>query len=678
MYDPTAIIPPLPSRPSRIPGPGAIDPQGTASRLSGLGIRPRLVSLGLILVVLVPLLGVACGHEEEIIKPAYYEVVELRGTPYERGFQHGRHFASKIRSFYTQLLTSAILPWLNREQPDIAAFLTEYTNPLYDNGQFSYQLMLQSGQNLLNDMPESYVQEMQGIADGAKLPFEQVLIINTLLDNMMSMRSITFFLRLLQAPQLLGINFLAPAVDPAGDEVVANLWPYQPSAYASAVELPVNTRIQVTLEDLQGVDPESVRIRLDSRDYAYGHPSIRTHGTGLLLNGQHIRLVVDFTPPNGLSPASVVSFQIQAGDRDRVVDPPPAHARIMRDERIIFTTEGYGREIHEVENRGTFDSRFQPPPLGMAFRNSATMNGKMLAAQHFALLDAGTYHKHTAVFIHHPDEGKSHVMVGWTGFIYGHSGMNSDGLVFLSNISDTQDNSMVGEVLTQIMQGQLKVAKLLSSGTTVGIVGRELLTHSSNVEEAQGYLRGVNHTFGWNIILAEGNREDKGQNRSLAAVEVDANVFNRSDGGYYTYTPDPACEDPGNCDEWDRPWASVGPDDLRIAAHFQKNREDISLNFFNFPILESQRFSSTYYFRSMRAFSLLGESLNAAYGQLNVAKVKKILRTSDFVDQRDSMNAVIYEPEDLRLHFAMGEVPATDAPFVTLDLKTIFARGGSL
>jgi len=146
----------------------------------------------------------ACREAEQ---PAYYEVVTLSGTPYERGFTHGLRFASRIRSLYTSLLTNSLLPYLNREQPDIEAVLTEYQKPIYDNGQFSYQLMLQSGQNLAKFIPDEYMEEMRGIADGAALPFDQVLILNTFLDTMLGFRAITFFIRQLQSPYIQSVEF---------------------------------------------------------------------------------------------------------------------------------------------------------------------------------------------------------------------------------------------------------------------------------------------------------------------------------------------------------------------------------------------------------------------------------------------------------------------------------------
>ncbi len=39
------------------------------------------------------------------------------------------------------------------------------------------------------------------------------------------------------------------------------------------------------------------------------------------------------------------------------------------------------------------------------------------------------------------------------------------------------------------------------------------------------------------------------------------------------------------------------------------------------------------------------------------------------------MNAVVFEPEALRLHFAMGEVPAPTGPFIPLDLGAALGKG---
>ncbi len=636
-----------------------------------LRLPPRLCPgiMGvLLLVALLPL--PSCGPKEAR-QPPYHEVVHLWGTPYERGVQHGRHFSSKIRSLYTQLLSASILPWLNREQPDLASVLKEYDKPLYENGQFSYQVLLQSGLNLKKDIPEDYLNEMQGVADGAGLPFEQILVLNTFVDSLLSMRSITFLLRLIQAPQVRGLEFLDPSyvpenpsdpgglppdgVDNDGDGAVDEdneglLWPYEPSPYATLVEVPENAVVRISLVDLEGVDPASVRIQLNKKVYVAGHSSIETTVHGIF--NQYLDIL--FTPPEGLPQASTVSLQFQAADLDLVTDPPPSHARIARDERIVFTSVGLGRAPHQVANQGERDNRFQPSSIAFGLRRSATTGGQVLAAHHLAVLDTNTVHKHAALFVHHPAEGKAYAVLGWAGFIWGFSGMNGDGLVYVTNIADTQDNSMAGEILANLFN-----PKLLCSGVPVGIMGREILAKAGVVGEALEYLEGIKSTFGWNLLLAD-------QSGTLAAAELDSNILGHGDGGFYAYSPEE--DNPDNLDPWGRRWASVGADDLRIDSHYQRNSNDIDLRIFGFPLLKPQRNVSTFYFRSLRPFYLLGEQIEAAYGELNVPRVIQILKIPDLIDKRDSMNAVIYAPEDLTLYYAMGQVPATDGPFIRVDL----------
>ena len=65
--------------------------------------------------------------------------------PYERGFQHGSHFADKIRSFYATIVDTSLVPFLNHEHKNVASFLEENQKPLYADGQFSYHTLLQSG-----------------------------------------------------------------------------------------------------------------------------------------------------------------------------------------------------------------------------------------------------------------------------------------------------------------------------------------------------------------------------------------------------------------------------------------------------------------------------------------------------------------------------------------------------
>ncbi|MFL5318359.1 MAG: hypothetical protein ACJ790_01790, partial [Myxococcaceae bacterium] len=150
--------------------------------------------------------------------PATRETVVLEGSAYDRGFQHGQKLRSKVRSFYGRLLASSILPNLNREQPDLSAVFTEYKKDRYQNGQFSFELLLDSAQSLEHSIPRPYRDEMHGIADGAGVPYEQVLVTNTFLDSLLAIRSVANTARLSGAPHLERVQLLGAGADGADND----------------------------------------------------------------------------------------------------------------------------------------------------------------------------------------------------------------------------------------------------------------------------------------------------------------------------------------------------------------------------------------------------------------------------------------------------------------------------
>jgi hypothetical protein len=622
----------------------------------------RTLAVGLILTCW--LVG-ACAPAAK--QPKYYEVVELSGSPYERGRQHGEHLASKIKSLYTTLLTTSIFPYMNRERPDVADVLLRYQEERYLHGHFSYQMMVESGRNLYQTLPQDYRDELRGIADGSGMTLDEILILNTFVDTLLGFRSIVNFIKLIQAPQLLSVSFIdGPAsdgVDNDGDGEIdepddSAIDPYEPLAYASLVEVPTTTRIRLVLDDdLEGVDPGSVRVQLDENLYVYGDPalSVRPYAR----EGKTVEVIL--TPPGGLQPASFHSIIVQAGDWNRITDTPPVHARFMRDERIAFTTAGYGQPPWNVPNRGFADGRTQPPSIGFAATGEATTDGRTLLAHHFAMLDANTSHKHTVLFVQRPNNGKPYAYLGWAGVAWGFSGMNADGLSYLINSSDTLNSPFCAS-----FEAGLVFAALLSSGTPIGFMGRELLAHAPDTPSGTEYLRTAPVTFGWNFLLADAAGR-------IQAVERDANIMNDRSGGFYGFTDDP--DDPGNLDAWGRPLGSVGRGELHVASHYQKDLDEINLEIVTFNV-RPQRFLSTFYFRSLRAFYNLGDEIAARYGRFDVKRAIETLRTPSLVDFRDSMNAAVFEPERRRIHFAMGQAPATDGKFRTYDLSWA-ADGGA-
>ncbi len=618
--------------------------------------------------------GLACpGCSDAAEEPWHATTARLRGAPYERGMQHGKLFSSRIRSMYAGLLTNSILPYLNRERPDIAAFLTRYEDERYDGGTFSYLLMLESARHMETFIPQAYLDEMRGIADGAGMSYEEVLILNTFVDTMLGFRGMTFFIRKLQAPSIVRLAFdgglEGDGVDNDGDGEVDEpqesvVTPYDPSPQGVMAELPADGTVKIVMKDSavmaipEGVDPMSIRIQLDEVVYEAGDPSIQTRE---FVEDNTLMLEVAFRPPGGFAAGKVVALLLQAADRAWVEDPPPAHARVMRDERFVFSTVGAGKAPHEMENRGEEDGRTQPPSLSFAVRGSATPDGLPLLAHHYALLDSNTSHKHAVLFEIEPDEGKPHVVLGWTGVVGGLAGMNVDGLAVAINNSDSLDNTMAANV-----QAAGFDAELVMGGLPVAMMARELLTHHATSQEAAAYLRGAHRTYGWNVLLADAASD-------LVAVEVDGDAFDGDDEGFLAYTPD--LTEAGNADPLGRRWASVGADDLRMASHYVRNVEDVRQTVLLWEAVP-QRFWTSFFFRSLRAHFVLGEQIAMRYGTIGTETAKEILRTPVLVDERDSMSAAIFRPADRRLLYALGTMPATDGAFREVDLTVLFGAGG--
>jgi len=279
----------------------------------------RLLIFGVLLIFLLTAFGtLSCNYwiEDE---PKYYQVFEVSGTPYERGFKHGKHFSKKIQSLFSMLLTNSLFPYLNRDRYDVASVMVRYQNEeLYGNDKFAKQMMLESAWHLSEYIPEKYIEEMQGIADGSGMSFEEILMMNTFFDTMMGFRSLTFYIKLMQGPSLLSVeidgNLVSDGFDNNGDGEAdeANegmMDPYSPRSYASFVEIPTDAKFKFIIDDiLDGVDPDSIRIQLDDVLYEAPHPSISTEP----YDRDGKTLEVTFAPPEGLPPSSSVSLILQS------------------------------------------------------------------------------------------------------------------------------------------------------------------------------------------------------------------------------------------------------------------------------------------------------------------------------------------------------------------------------
>ncbi|MBL8957797.1 MAG: hypothetical protein JNK82_43885 [Myxococcaceae bacterium] len=601
-------------------------------------MRPSTLVCSATLATAVTLTLTSCGPP---VAPPTRELVTLNGDAYSRGLQHGQQLSAKIKGFYTTLLTASLFPYLGREQPDIATLLTEYGNDRYKNGRFAYELLLDSAKSLERSIPLSAREEMRGIADGSGLTYDEVLILNTFVDSTLAVRGIALAIRLSRAPVLERVEVVEAGSDGAdndGDGMTDEagegvLDPYNPTRGATFVELPASFTLKLRVRDSDGVDPALVRLQLGAEPL---------EATKTELAADLLEVSANVTAPA----ASTLLVMLGAGDKKVLPNPPPDHASFMRDTELLFTTRGAGLTADQVSWPVLSDGRTRPPSIALSLQGPATAGGAPLIAQHFALLDANTSYKHTAVFVHEPDKGRPFAYVGWAGVAWGFAGMNASGVGYACNSSDTLDNSVVGAVFDQV--ADLSKAKLVAKGTPIGFAMRRVLETATDAAQAATITRGFEHAYGWSCLLGDAAGGQR-------AVEVDSDVFKEGSMGFYEY---------GTAERL----SSNGDGDLVIASDYTKNVNDIvRLTVAGQKIVPQREWAGTF-FRSRRAASHLLRDVKAAYGQLDRASVQAIISNPEVVDMSDSMNAVVLDLKNRKLWSAHGQVPATKGPFIETEV----------
>lgn len=581
--------------------------------------------------------------------PPTREVIHLHGSPYERGLEHGTRLRSKVLSLHATLLTNSLIPYLSREQPDIVSMLPAYAAERYQNGAFGHELLLDSAKNIERSLPRAVRDELRGIADGSGLPYDDVLILNTFIDTTLAVRAVSFAIRLSRAPQLESVELLgaeSDGVDNAGDGTIDEpgeglLSPYAATPYGSLVELPPTTRVRAVLSSPRHVDRATVRVELDGVVYTQADPELAFQD----LSPERLELTL--TPRAPLPAASTVTLVLGAGDQLLLEKPPPAHASFMRDEELVFTTRGAGLALRDVRRPVLDDHRTQPPAFAFAVRGAMTPDGAPLLAQHFAMLDANTSHRHTAVFVHHPESGPAFMTVGWAGVAFGMSGMNEKGLAWACNPADTLNNSVVGSVVASI--ADLSQAKLLAGGLPIGFAGRKVLENSSSAAEAATLMRSLTYAFGWSCLVADAAG-------GLEAVEVHSDVFRDGEKGVHGYGPE-------DLDGDGRRFSSVTADDLETGSCRVKNVADIATFTIAGQRVVPEKTWSSFFFRARRGIDATARVLGARRGHVDVEAAEAVLAAPELVDTSDSMNAVVYELAVKTAHVAMGSEPATASPF---------------
>ncbi|MDP3502546.1 MAG: carcinine hydrolase/isopenicillin-N N-acyltransferase family protein [Myxococcales bacterium] len=585
--------------------------------------------------------------------PPTRETLVLTGTAYDRGLQHGTQLRSKIRSFYTTLMTNSLFPFLSREQPDIATLLKEYDADRYKNGGFARELLLESAKNLERNLGRGGRDELRGIADGSGLTYEEVLILNTFVDTTLAVRGIGLAIRQGRAPVVDSVEFLglgSDGVDNSGEGTIDEtdegvITPYVPPYFAAAVEIDVRTKLRVVFSDPDGVDPQTVRVRMNEGLFIFGDPALE------IVELDATRVQLTFTPLEPLPAASTITFVVSAGDKRIIEIPGPPRASFRRDEEFVVTTRGARLAPRDISRPALTDNRTRPPPFTLGVRGARAASGPLLAHS-FALLDANTAHKHTVLLMHRPDTGPAYATVGWAGIVYGISGLNERGVGVACNPSDTLDNSVVGSVLDQV--ADLSKAKLLASGLPVGFLVKRVLERASNVAEGVDALTEIDPVYGWNCTIAD----DQG---GLEVVELDSDVFRQGQGGVYRYGP--TDRDPSM-----RRYSSLTDDDVISGSSYTRNVDDsITLNLAGQRVVP-QRFWSGFFFRSRRVIDNVTRRLAARTEPVDVPWLEALLAEPEVIDRSDSMNAVVLDLKNRTVHSAMGTIPATASPFVATEL----------
>ena len=129
----------------------------TVATVSGWPAAPRIVG--------------PAGGRGNTIPPAVVEnhghltVLRLRGTPYEMGYQHGA--AQRV----------AIRRWVNEEV---------YGRTVLSSEQ-SHGILLAHARQLEGALPAEIRRELRGIADGSGLPYEDILLLNLVLNRLSSL-----------------------------------------------------------------------------------------------------------------------------------------------------------------------------------------------------------------------------------------------------------------------------------------------------------------------------------------------------------------------------------------------------------------------------------------------------------------------------------------------------------
>ncbi|MCA9771267.1 MAG: hypothetical protein KC466_02595 [Myxococcales bacterium] len=426
------------------------------------------------------------GRNRDVVR-----ITPLGGTPEELGIEHGRMLSGDINNFYTDFLRNAIFPFLNRERDGIAGLFEFYTdNPAYAGAKFGRQLLLDAAKLIVEDMPQEFKDELDGIAAGSGLPIEDVLILNTFFDALTSVLNVNGILSSLDTPRLTQVVFtealLTDGIDNDEDGVIdepgENVVPESrvPSPFALMKGVPVDSAVRFTITDTQltddcdvlsddpencppldlirllfgeGIDFDKSTVKVNDVQLARGDPGLSDNG----LPGNEpptppTRAEFTVQPPEGWRDGTDNIVEFLVLDLAQDITPPPLHANDMRRDRVLFLTEGDPRSLMDVPNVLPGVRREDATFFTASVQDGATTDGKMRVIRHMQLLDNGVAFKFARAFIYNAMDANGapyipFLSLAWGGVGFVISGMSAAGLTVGVQWAETQDDGTIRGVL---------------------------------------------------------------------------------------------------------------------------------------------------------------------------------------------------------------------------------------
>jgi len=102
--------------------------------------------------------------------------ITLTGSPYDMGWQRGRAFAGALQSAFDQYVRESVTDrtWLKDH------VMTEFSPPFIDISPLGLPLLAMTSRPLLADYPESIFAELEGVAEGAHIPFDAAWLLQAM------------------------------------------------------------------------------------------------------------------------------------------------------------------------------------------------------------------------------------------------------------------------------------------------------------------------------------------------------------------------------------------------------------------------------------------------------------------------------------------------------------------